>query len=77
MKTKAKDVLRSCRRFLRAGEAVSALEYAILVGVIVAGIAAALVVFSGNIRTAVTGIGTGVAGVSPAPIPSLVTPTGP
>ena len=57
MKAKAKDVLRSCRRFVRAREAVSALEYAILVGVVVAAVGAALVAFSGNITQAVTNIG--------------------
>ena len=57
MKAKVKDVLRSCRRFVRAGEAVSALEYAILVGVIVAGVAGALLLFAGNIETAVKGVG--------------------
>ena len=60
MKAKAKDVLRFCRRFCKAREAVSALEYAILVGVIVAAVAGALIAFSGNINTAVTGIGTKV-----------------
>ena len=64
MKAKAKEVLRSCRRFFRGGEAVSALEYAILVGVIVAGVAAALIVFSNNIETAVSKIGGEVAKVS-------------
>ena len=39
-------------------EAVSALEYAILVGVIAVAIAAALATFSGNITTALTQIGT-------------------
>ena len=57
MKTKVKDSLRFCRRFFRAGEAVSALEYAILVGVIVAGVAAALIAFSGNIKEGIGKIG--------------------
>ncbi len=64
MKTKVKDSLRSCRRFLRAGEAVSALEYAILVGVIVAGVAAALITFSGNIESALNKIGGKVGSVT-------------
>ena len=57
MKTKAKDVLRSCRRFLRAGEAVSALEYAILVGVIVAAVAGALVLFSADMKAGIKAVG--------------------
>ena len=68
MKAKAKDVLKFCRRFCRAGEAVSALEYAILGGVIVAGVAGALIAFSGNISTTLTEIGGDVAkvkGVTP------------
>ena len=36
-------------RFLRTGDAVSALEYAILVGIVVLGIAAALDVFQNEI----------------------------
>ena len=46
------------RRFAKAREAVSALEYAILVGIIVAAVAGALVAFSGNVEKAVKGIGT-------------------
>ena len=57
MKAKAKDVLRFCRRFCRAGEAVSALEYAILVGVIVAAVATALVAFSENMSLGMKAIG--------------------
>ena len=67
----AKTLLRFFRRFLRAKEAVSALEYAILVGVIVAAVGAALVTFSGNIKTAVNEIGTGVAGVQAPTMPDL------
>ena len=46
---------------MRADKAVSALEYAILVGVIVAGVGAALLTFSDNIETAVKNIGGAVA----------------
>ena len=38
---------RRIRRFFRASEAVSALEYAILVGVVAVAIGAALATFSG------------------------------
>ncbi len=47
-------------RYLRTNRAVSALEYAILVGIIAVAISAALVTFSGNITTALTTIGTKV-----------------
>ena len=52
------NILRYLRRFFRAQEAVSALEYAILVGVIVAGVGAALLVFSDNVEEAIGAIGT-------------------
>ena len=61
--TMVNNVLRFLRRFFRAQEAVSALEYAILVGVIVAGVGGALLVFSGSIEKAVSGIGDKVAKV--------------
>ena len=51
---------RRFRRFAKANEAVSALEYAILVGVITIAVGAALVTFSGNIKTAISKIGAGV-----------------
>ena len=41
-------------RYLRNNHAVSALEYAILVGIIAVALSAALVTFSGNIKTAMT-----------------------
>ena len=44
-------------RFLRDNKAVSALEYAILVGVIAVGIGGALVAFEGQIETALTNSG--------------------
>ena len=52
-----KHLSRRFRRFLRANEAVSALEYAILVGVIATVIAAAMVTFGGKIDAALTAIG--------------------
>ena len=54
---KTTHISRRFRRFLQANEAVSALEYAILVGVIATTITAALVTFSGTITTALTTIG--------------------
>lgn len=44
-------------RFIRGGKAVSALEYAILVGVIVAGVGGALIAFSDSTETALKNIG--------------------
>lgn len=55
-----KNILRFLGRFVRADKAVSALEYAILVGVIVAGVGAALITFSDNIEQAIANIGGGV-----------------
>lgn len=52
-----KNMLRLVGRFLRAREAVSALEYAVLVGVVIAGIGGALAAFSGNLTEAVEEIG--------------------
>ena len=49
---KAKHISRRFRRFVRANEAVSALEYAILVGVIAVAIGLALTTFSESITTA-------------------------
>ena len=58
---KTKHVSRRFRRFVRANEAVSALEYAILVGVIAVAIAAALTTFGANITTGIAAIGTQIA----------------
>ena len=71
MKAKAKDALRFCRRFCRAGEAVSALEYAILVGVIVAAVAAALIAFSDNMKAGIDVIGAKVAAPTDVKSPDL------
>ena len=57
---KAKHISRRFRRFARDNEAVSALEYALLVGVIAVALSAALVTFSGQIEKALTTIGTEV-----------------
>ena len=57
---KTKHVSRRFRRFAWANEAVSALEYAILVGVIAVGVAAALATFESQIDAALTTIGSTV-----------------
>ena len=59
------------RRFVRSTKAVSALEYAILVGIIAIAITAALATFSDNITTALTTIGGDIAGLGGAGAPDL------
>ena len=51
-------------RYLRTNRAVSALEYAILVGIIAVAISAALVTFSGNITKAVAVFGDKIDGAT-------------
>ena len=58
---KLKTMLRFLGRFVRAQEAVSALEYAIIVGVVVAGVGGALAAFTGDVEDAIEGIATDVA----------------
>lgn len=53
---KIKHKSRRFRRFVRANEAVSALEYAILVGVVTAGVGAAVVTFQGQITAVINTI---------------------
>ena len=48
---------RRLRRFAKANEAVSALEYAILVGVVAAGIGGALITFGESIEDGLENIG--------------------
>ena len=62
-KTK-KHVSRRLRQFARANEAVSALEYAILVGVVAIAIGAALVAFSNDVQQAIAAIGGQVDGIT-------------
>ena len=61
---------RRFRRFLRANKAVSALEYAILVGVIAVAVGAAIFTFGGKIGDAIGNIGTQVGS---ATTPAVVT----
>ena len=61
------------RRFLNAHRAVSALEYAILVGVIAVGMGAALVAFNNQIKAALDNVQKQIAatpGLSPTPGPT-------
>ena len=54
---KTKHVSRLFRRFPRANEAASALEYALVIGVVATAIAAALIAFSGSIPAALQTMG--------------------
>ncbi len=63
-------VLQCIKAFVRDSKAVSAIEYAILVGIIVVALGAALTTFSGTLTTAITDVGTDVTAVNtnrPAP----------
>ena len=55
---------RKFAHYLRHNRAVSALEYAILVGAIAVAMAAALNTFSSEIRSALTSIGSEVGGIT-------------
>ena len=55
-----KQISRRLRRFLKADEAVSALEYAVLVGVVVVGVGGAIFAFTGNVKQAIQTVGTAV-----------------
>ena len=77
MKTKLRP--RRFGRFLRAREAVSALEYAILVGVVAVLIGGAIAAFSGQLTIAIDAIGknvtdataqTGAGNIPAAPAPA-------
>ena len=57
---KFKTMLRILGRFARAQEAVSALEYTIIVGVVVAGVGGAIAAFTGDVEDAIEGVGTKV-----------------
>ena len=59
------NVSKKLRGFLRSSRAVSALEYAILVGVVGVALVAAVGTFTGQITAALTRIGTDVAGILP------------
>ena len=76
-----KTVLRALARFTRAKEAVSAMEYAIVVAVVAAGVGGAVWAFTGSVETAIEAVGTkleatantaptGDLGQPPAPSPS-------
>ena len=64
MKTAIKHKSRRFRRFLKANEAVSALEYAILVGVIAIGVGAAILAFEGEMEDAIAALGQQIDGIT-------------
>ena len=57
---KVKNFLRAVARFTRAKEGVSALEYAIVVGVVVAGIGGSVVAFTDVLQEELEDIGDAV-----------------
>lgn len=57
---KIKRYMKGMLRYLRSTRAVSALEYAILVGIVATAIAAAMATFSTQISTALGTIGTSI-----------------
>ena len=59
-----KLVSRRFRRFLESTRGVSAIEYALLVGLVAVAIGAAIVTFSGDVQTAITGIGDQVSSIT-------------
>ena len=57
---KVRNLFRILCRFMRAREAVSAMEYALVVGIVVAGVGGAVWAFTGDVETAIATIGTKV-----------------
>ncbi len=61
----ARYLSRRLRRFVSAREAVSTLEYAMLVGLMAVAIGAAIVTFSNDVQTAILAIGDSVDDIAP------------
>ena len=75
---KVKTIMQVLARFTRAKEAVSAMEYAIVVAVVAAGVGGAVWAFSGNVETAVTEVGKKLVDTAKtAPAGSLAKPAAP
>lgn len=73
---KVKNLLQVLGRFTRAKEAVSAMEYAIVVAVVCAGIGGAVWAFTGDVEDAVGKIGDQVkATANTAPAGTLAKPS--
>ena len=64
-------VAKKVTRYLRHTRAMSALEYAMLVGIIAAVIATAIGAFSGNLGTAIETVGTAISNTTPPGTPDL------
>ncbi len=69
--------LRRSGRFLRSERAVSALEYAVMAGVVIAGVGTAIVAFTGDLTTAIDNMSNtvsvtapGAPTLTPSPSPS-------
>ena len=73
---RAKQTLRRIRRFLKADEAVSTLEYAMMVGLIATAVGGAIVTFSDDVQTAITNIGDEVSGVTVTGVGGANNPAG-
>lgn len=69
------SLLRRSGRFLRCERAVSALEYAVMAGVVIAGVGAAIVAFTTDLGNAITGMGSTVSNITAPTAPSLTPPS--
>ena len=65
---KTKHTSRRFRRFLRTNEAVSALEYALLVGIVAVGMGAGIAAFYDDIEGALEAIGGNVSATDPGTV---------
>jgi len=73
---KVKNVLRAVARFTRAKEGVSAMEYAIVVGIVVAGVGGAVWAFTDDVEDAIQIVGTNLETTAgTAPTSGLAQPT--
>ena len=70
----SKHKSRRFRRFTKANEAVSALEYAILVGVIAVAVGTAIALFGTKLQTAIQGVAGKVGAVTTTAIPTAPAP---
>jgi Flp pilus assembly pilin Flp len=73
---KAKNIVRVLARFTRAREAVSAMEYAVVVAIVAAGIGGAVWAFTDDVTDAVATVGDNLGTTAAtAPTGSLAEPT--
>ena len=57
MKMRIHNFSRGLAKFMRAKDAVSAMEYALVVGIVVAGVGGAVWAFTGDVETAIATVG--------------------